>query len=73
MLYSNKKTMDIAISHVILEQFCMQLFSFMATLKHQQNLIEKQILTSVDRENNTTACRLVGAGGEHRKAPQKQQ
>jgi hypothetical protein len=24
-----------------------------------------------DRENNTTACRLLGAGAEHRKAPQK--
>jgi len=24
-----------------------------------------------DRENNTTACQLLGAGAEHRKSPQK--
>jgi hypothetical protein len=71
MLYSNKKTTHIAISHVILQQFCMQLFSFMPPLKHQQNLTAEQISTSVDRENNTIACRLLGAGAEHRKAPQK--
>jgi hypothetical protein len=71
MLYSNKKTTDIAISHVILQQFCMQLFSFMPALKHQQNLTAEQISTSVDRENNTIACRLLGAGVEHRKVPQK--
>jgi hypothetical protein len=71
MLYSNKKTTDIAISHVILEQFCMQLFSFMLALKHRQNLTVEQISTLVDRENNTTSCRLMGAGAEHHKAPPK--
>jgi hypothetical protein len=40
MVYSNKKDADIEISHVILEQFCLQLFSVMPTLKHQQNFIE---------------------------------
>jgi hypothetical protein len=39
MFYFNQKTMDIAISHVLLEPFFMQLFSIMSTLKHQQNLI----------------------------------
>jgi hypothetical protein len=41
MLYFNKKTMDIAIAHVLLEVFFMQLFSFMPALKHQQNLTAK--------------------------------
>jgi hypothetical protein len=72
MLYFNKKTTDIAIAHVLLEVFFMQLFSFMPALKHQQNLTAEQISTSPNRENNTTACRLVGAGAEHRKAPKKQ-
>jgi hypothetical protein len=71
MFYFNKKTTDIAISHVLLELFFMQLFSIMSTLKHQQNLTAEQISTSPDRENNTTACPLVGAGAEHRKAPKK--
>jgi hypothetical protein len=55
MLYSNKKTTDIVTSHVILQQFCMQLFSFMAGLEHQENLTELQITASAKMENNTTA------------------
>jgi hypothetical protein len=71
MFYFNKKTTDIAIAHVLLELFFMQLFSIMSTLKYQQNLTAEQISTSPDMKNNTTACPLVGAGVEHRKAPQK--
>jgi hypothetical protein len=55
MLYPNKKTTDILTSHVILQQFCMQLFSFMAGLEHQKNLTQIQIATSEKMENNTTA------------------
>jgi hypothetical protein len=55
MLYSNKKTTDIVTSHVILQKFCMQLFSFMAGLEHQENLTELQITTSAKMTNNTTA------------------
>jgi hypothetical protein len=40
MFYSNKKVVDIVTSHAILAQFCIQLFSFMAGLEQQQNLIE---------------------------------
>jgi hypothetical protein len=43
----------------------------MSTLKHHQNLMEKQISTSPDRENNTATCPLMGAGDEHHKAPKK--
>jgi hypothetical protein len=50
-----QKTTDIVTSHVILQQFCMQLFSFMAGLKHQENLTELQITASAKMENNTTA------------------
>jgi hypothetical protein len=71
MLYFNKKTTDIAIAYVLLEVFFMQLFSFMPVLKHQQNLTAEKISTSPNRENNTTACRLMGAGVEHRKAAKK--
>jgi hypothetical protein len=71
MLYFNKKTTDIAISHALVELFFMELFSFMLALKHQQNITAEQISTLPDRENNTIACRLVGAGDEHRKAPKK--
>jgi hypothetical protein len=55
ILYSNKKTSDIVTSHVILQQFCMQLFSFMEGLEHQENLTELQIATSAKMETNTTA------------------
>jgi hypothetical protein len=71
MFYFNKKIVDIATSHVLLELFSMQLFFFMSTMKHQQNITAEPISTSPDRENNTTACRLVGVGDEHRKAPKK--
>jgi hypothetical protein len=70
MFYLNKK-MYIAISHVLLELFFMQLFSIMSTLKHQKNLIAEHISTSPDRENNTTTCPLMGVGAEHCKAPKK--
>jgi hypothetical protein len=55
MLYSNKKTTDIVTSHVILQQFCMQLFYFMAGLEHQENLTKIQIMASAKMANNTTA------------------
>jgi hypothetical protein len=71
MFYFNKKTTDIAISHVLLELFFMKLFSFMSTLKHQQNITTEYILTLLDIQNNTTACQLVGAGAKHRKVPPK--
>jgi hypothetical protein len=51
----NKKIVDIVTSHVILQQFCMELFSFMAGLEHQENVIEIQITTSTKMTNNTTA------------------
>jgi hypothetical protein len=69
MFYFNKKTMDIAIAHVVVQLFFMPLFSIMSTLKYQQNFTAEQISTSPDTTNNTTACPLVGAGSEHRKAP----
>jgi hypothetical protein len=72
MLYFNKKTVDIAIAHELLEVFFMQLFSFMPALKHQQNFTAEQISTSPNRSNNTIACRLMGAWVEHRKATKKQ-
>jgi hypothetical protein len=71
MFYFNKKTMDIAIAHVLLELFFMQLFSIMSTLKYQQNFTAEQISTSPDMENNTTTCPLVGARAKHHKAPKK--
>jgi hypothetical protein len=72
MLYFNKTTADVAIAHVLLQLFVMQLFPFMTALKHQQNLTAEQISTSPNRENNTTACQLVGVGDEHRNAAKKQ-
>jgi hypothetical protein len=44
---------------------------FHASTEAPTNLTAEQISTLVDRENNTTACRLMGVGDEHRKAPQK--
>jgi hypothetical protein len=69
MFYFNKKIMDIAIAHVVVQLFFMPLFSIMSTLKYQQNFTTEQILTSLEMENNTNACLLVGAGSEHRKTP----
>jgi hypothetical protein len=37
MFYFNKKTMDIAIAHVVVQLFLMPLFCIMSTLKYQQN------------------------------------
>jgi hypothetical protein len=65
MFYFNKKTMDIAIAHVVVQLFSMPLFSIMSTLKYHT----EQILTSPEMTNNTTACPLMGAGSEHRNAP----
>jgi hypothetical protein len=69
MFYLRKKKAVIAISHVLLEQFSMQQFSIMSTLKHHKNITTENISTSPYRENNITSCPLMGARAQHRKAP----
>jgi hypothetical protein len=69
MFYFKKKTMDIAIAHVVVQLFFMPLFSIMSTLKYQQKFTTEQISTSPETTNNTTVCPLVGATSEHHKAP----